>query len=1772
VRKLSLFLLFLALLAFGLFVLFWIDQRSREPVQEEEPPAPAPVTRPSQEPQGLQLGGRSQFTFYDETTKRAVLRGESDDTRREGALDVFEGVTLELLDPEEAGRVRLRLRAARARPRRLESADQLQPRWEQRMQLEGVRAEVLGGTPLAPLVFETEAAEIDVTDPRARSLSGTAAFTARSAQLELSGTGFRWDLDQERLLIPRDGRVQLPRPGAGGAPATLMTQEGSLEMRRAEADGTVTLEGREGAVLEPGAASPGRLSARHAVLTARAAAGPSEPLALESLTAEGAVDWTSGEARFQGQRLAAGFAADGRLERARLEGEPRAELALEELDSSVLPPGASASRREIVLTGQDSIDVLWKDGGYELHLASLPTSAGAETRVPTITSGDFSLRSAGTIDGWLAGDQRSARFDASGGVIVTGGLATLETARFGLAIAPDEHGETVLVGTASGGARLEGQLEREPGDPRPVRTFTLTSPEGLTIERRASGWRVVEGTRVELTLDGPGGFRARAERLLDFLVPRTGSGELAPEALGFLARGEVQVESEDGSLTGDELEVRGVKPVPHFVLRGTSERKATFRGESGEASALEVERTGDTWRARGSVTGSAEFGRDQGQVSRATFAGDELTLDHVESAELLPGERLRTVRARVEGNVQGTVVAEQQTIVFRSARFSGENRKRLVAGSEPIELGSLFLAEGSVRADFVDPDNDLGVDCERFEIESQAGDVERGFRQLTASGDVRFQGRLGDGPEGDVAGECEVFVLDADRHGSLAAGPSGRVALFGRGPSPLRLVADHIDFDVGAEGALRLLALEPELRVFGVRARSRHLTADDQQGVVLTGGVRMSGATAANAPFTLAAEEVVVVGRRTRTALGKPTESAEAAAPEDQIDSLTAKGAVDFQLTDALRGRGQQLAWRRSTGLLRLDGTPASFDLEGSRFEVEWVEVDPVLQLLVGTGRGRMLTAHESAAAAGDWTLEFLSVSSLLEPDSVVLVVQEPLFSSAASRSSLRATWAILWLNRQAMEDLDRRGALLDGLRETLTRLREVPEGASLTDLLSLFRSAELAGLLREVYFEGPVEVQAEGDLLARADAIYLDAASQFGWLARATINLGRQFIGQRQEKLIIRTDWLRVSSDASLQADRATVTSCAFDEPHAQVVTGDLTIRPARVQGKAHYELVLKDNGIEAYDFLRIPLPTIDVATDEDFKPLWPTLSLANSARFGTLFSFAFTRPADRVGRLFDRLASAVFGSGRSTSPVTAVDPTTPSPAADAPSAGAEGVPIAPAPARRKSELDANWKVDGSYLGSRGGLLDLGLEIEAKQRYWFDLYVGVVLDSGEDRGFIRVDEDERDNLRTWLRSQAYFERGKSAWTLSLTDQSDAAVQSEFFEGRFLRYERAENYVQWRRSHDENFAQASAKVRLEDFRTDIEELPSLAAYRGRSPLLSLGPLTVLHTGDARAEYLRRRQGREPHSPFGLGPDFGDSDPDLFGDLDGFGERDILRFDTRQGLEAPLALGAGLKLTPFLFGRASAWSEGQDEEDSPSRFVAEAGARLGGSFWRPGGRNKLHQLAPFIEYRSVLEDSQRDGDPVVIDALERFVSADVVRVGARSRLGVEEGRSTLDLDLVGAYASDRSDGKGDGWLPLEVFLRFLIEPLGHEFTIFHEGRFDLEERRTDYSVVSIGTHLGQEWGVQLSHQRGRDRDDQPLFEAASVAALYRWTEKWEFEGRQSFSLLEDTRLDTKLVLRRYGHDLVLDIETSVREGEGSSFGISVKPRFGYDPSRVGYVPW
>ena len=238
-----------------------------------------------------------------------------------------------------------------------------------------------------------------------------------------------------------------------------------------------------------------------------------------------------------------------------------------------------------------------------------------------------------------------------------------------------------------------------------------------------------------------------------------------------------------------------------------------------------------------------------------------------------------------------------------------------------------------------------------------------------------------------------------------------------------------------------------------------------------------------------------------------------------------------------------------------------------------------------------------------------------------------------------------------------------------------------------------------------------------------------------------------------------------------------------------------------------------------------------------------------------------------------------------------------------------------RPEVIEGRWKLDGSYLGSRGWLLDVGLQFREQQvrkkrdeRFWLDLYTAIVSDDGEDSGIVRVDTEDRSDWRNWFRARGRYPLREKEWIdVAFTTQSDPGVQAEFFQRRFLRWEERDNYVHWRKAVGADYFNADVQVRVDNFRTEVERLPSLGAYRGTREIARVGSLPILFGASVDLEYLRRREGdTEFERAF---PDFGE-------------DRETLRADSTLGLESPFGLGfAGLRATPFVEGRATAWSRG-----------------------------------------------------------------------------------------------------------------------------------------------------------------------------------------------------------------------------------------------------------
>lgn len=752
--------------------------------------------------------------------------------------------------------------------------------------------------------------------------------------------------------------------------------------------------------------------------------------------------------------------------------------------------------------------------------------------------------------------------------------------------------------------------------------------------------------------------------------------------------------------------------------------------------------------------------------------------------------------------------------------------------------------------------------------------------------------------------------------------------------------------------------------------------------------------------------------------------------------------------------------------------------------------------------------------------LEHSGIQTLLEPDSAVWIFEAPRFRKG--NLEVRASWALFWLDRAQFESLSRE---LDERASGAPTDAERAEARASDSIFARMEGNPIAELAREVYLEGPIEYLFDGELVAHAGAFYLDLVGGHGWVADATFN-SRQRFGGRPQTVRAHADWLRHSIDRSWRANSATITVCEYEEPHVEVSTGDLRLYPTEGDRRVPWRIELRKNRLHLFDALTIPLPYYAWGLDEDYKPTIDSLRFGNSGKFGVTLGASVNVDPGGVGRAINDTLGG--------------DP---------------------------DKYSADSSVRVSFLGSRGLLVDLGAEFKSPGRYWSETRLGVVPDRGEDKGLIRVDEDDRSFLRNWFRSRGrYFVDERQWFDLAVSAQSDPGVQSEFFEGEFQRYEQRDNYVHWRRAREQLYLNASVKVRVDDFRADTEELPSLGLYRGRAPLLALGGLDLLYSTEASAGYYRRLEGdplyQSPFDPPAIYPD-------------GLGEREVLRADNTHALELPIPLGVGaLKLTPFARVRATAWSENVDEDDEPTRAAAFAGARLSSSFWKPlaGGGSAI--VAPFLEFRSDLGISQSGGEPVPFDAVENPLEGRFVELGLYTRWNLAEQNTQFDLELRQAHADELAAGETDGWQPLGVFANLATQVAGVPIGLVHDGRYALEDGDAIFSATSLGAELSGLWGIELSHRRGLDATDLTLYEAASFAARYRWTEKWEWEARQTFSLLDSGTLATRGILRRYGHDLVFEIELSTRSGEGgSSVSFSVKPLIGFNPSEIGVLdPW
>ena len=452
------------------------------------------------------------------------------------------------------------------------------------------------------------------------------------------------------------------------------------------------------------------------------------------------------------------------------------------------------------------------------------------------------------------------------------------------------------------------------------------------------------------------------------------------------------------------------------------------------------------------------------------------------------------------------------------------------------------------------------------------------------------------------------------------------------------------------------------------------------------------------------------------------------------------------------------------------------------------------------------------------------------------------------------------------------------------------------TELLMelLFEIQRSTRYARAVFMEGGVEIARADQRAAKGSRLYIDLQKSVAWLEDAELVYPLQSRGE-EVPLRVRTERFETSEEGALTANGATLTTCDHDVPH---FVGDASVRP---RASARCAGATRGNQLKFQDGFQLPLPSIgNLVLDDEFGvegfeneagEATPLRDIdARTARFGTVLGRVPLRhrQGGRVDRRADRNGSR------------------------APE-GQVGHP-------------AQWLAGAAH---RNGLSLREREPgnEPDEDFRLDAFLGGIPDRGRDRGVIRSPSRSGTSCASGATSAVATRSCEAVADVAFSSQTDAGAQPEFYENS-LRLSSG-HFLRWRKSFA-HYLTAGVQGRVNDFRSQKEELPSFLAYRGERSIGSFTGTPLLWGGTFEAGYYRRRQGERERDIFSSLP--GGADPAI-------GDAETGRADLRQRVSLPVQTPySGVKATPFVEARGTAWTDTLNEVDA-ARGGVRAGAEL-----------------------------------------------------------------------------------------------------------------------------------------------------------------------------------------------------------------------------------------
>ena len=1158
------------------------------------------------------------------------------------------------------------------------------------------------------------------------------------------------------------------------------------------------------------------------------------------------------------------------------------------------------------------------------------------------------------------------------------------------------------------------------------------------------------------------------------------------------------------------------------------ESEDPWRLEVGEIQDFEVEE--GTFRAEGGVRYRSGLGG--GTATRARGYSTE----HVEffGVPETPAE-YDLATGLVEGVEQGQIRAQQISLQpdFAHAEGKVELRSSGAQGTQEIDCEWLEIRfEADPRLQDETGFEFEGREVTRCFIRDERAETTVNTRFVKGHGSTRV------GESGE-SGETELELIDIEAFAGVTLDHRGRSAFIGSGERftwsplegarlearsgervsargrfrpeglPYQLTATWIEFIGGSieglspEITLDLQAALPQLQEGRNTTELHSAKADwmstDELGLLLTGNAHFTGRTRQGRALQLDAGSLHITQATT-----------EGGRSEDINDMVAWDGFV-LTMEDDLVGRGEIL--QADYRYLRMEGRPAELDVQGFLWESDNLTYD-VQRVLVTTDQGRLIGAADSEWAG--WTAAYESLRPFETPDSTIMVMRNPVLRSG--EEEVRGQWALFWVDRSEWIDttqewLGERGRSELPMPPRTYRDEEQDDKKPVRapTLFGRFDAEKISKTLKEVYFEGDIEYLVNGETKARMDSMYIDMVDGHGWLQGCELWLDTS-ISNTPTRLAVRADWLRHSADGSLHADHAEITACSFAEPDYYIRSKDMRLVPVD-EGASVWDVRLKSNRLAFKNGLAIPLPPVHYKSDGKGRPAIDSFRFGGSPRFGS-----FVRAA----------LNLELGEGVTNAAAKAMD-------------------VEP------RDVSGGWHFDAAYYGARGIPLGIGTHIRAGDKFWLDTNLTGIYDRGKDKGILKYKTTIDDELRWTFYTQSRYLITNEEWVdFVWSTQSDPGVQSEFQEGQFVRYERRDTYAHWRKARKENYYSAMLRVRADGFRNDVERLPDLGMLHGLTPFAEFAGVPLLYTATGDVAYLLRKEGSSDLvSPW---------DP-LFDD--GLGSRESFRADTRHRVEAPFDLNfAGIRVAPFAGVMGTAWSKGVDVGTSPSRGAVLAGVQAESSFFRTWSQGVVHGLTPSVGVRGDLGTFEADGQPVYYDHLDSSVTGKYVDLGLRSRWRVPGGFRFLDIALTQSHGEDVPNRR-DGWQPLVALGNFLGVIYGVPIAIDQDARYDLDDGETVYSFSRVSILPFDDLGLEWAYHRGLDEDRLLTIDAMSVGAHWEASSKWQIEGRQTISQLDNSRLASTFLVRRDGHDFVFEVTYGFRQGDGgSSLSFRIRPKLGW----------